>query len=83
MADLERELFLDGYYKAFGMASGPCELCRTCDPARGCRHPYQARPSMEACGIDVYQTARNNGFRLEVVRSEDCLCAFVGLVLID
>ena len=24
---LEREIFLDGYFKAFGMGAGPCELC--------------------------------------------------------
>jgi glyoxylase-like metal-dependent hydrolase (beta-lactamase superfamily II) len=26
---------------------------------RGCRHPDEARPAMEACGIDVFATARN------------------------
>ncbi len=83
VTSLERELFLDGYYKAFAMASGPCELCRSCDTAKPCRHPYQARPSMEACGIDVYQTARNNGFTLEVVRSGDSLCSFMSLILIE
>jgi predicted metal-binding protein len=80
---IEREMFLDGYYKAFGMASGPCDVCRTCDTGSPCRHPYQARPSMEACGIDVYQTARNNGFTLEVVRSGDSLCSFMSLILIE
>jgi len=80
---LERELFLDGYYKAFGMASGPCELCRKCDTSTSCKHPYQARPSMEACGIDVYKTARNNGFTLEVVPSGDSLCSFMALILIE
>jgi predicted metal-binding protein len=83
VSDLEREIFLDGFHKAFGMASGPCELCRACDTSGPCKHPYQARPSMEACGIDVYQTARNNGFRLEVVRSEDSLCSFMALILIE
>ena len=34
---LEREIFLDGYYKAFGMAAGPCQLCAKC--AKFCRHP--------------------------------------------
>jgi len=82
IADLEREIFLDGYYKAFGMASGPCRLCRSCD-TKLCRFPYQARPAMEACGIDVYQTARNNGFKLEVVRSEDACCSYVSMILIE
>jgi predicted metal-binding protein len=83
VADLEREIFLDGYYKAFGMASGPCRFCKHCDPSQPCKDPYQARPAMEACGIDVYRTARNNGFALEVVRSEDEPCSYLSLILID
>jgi predicted metal-binding protein len=27
---LEREAFLSGYYKAFGMGAGPCRLCERC-----------------------------------------------------
>jgi len=83
VADLEREIFLDGYYKAFGLAAGPCRLCRTCDITRQCEHPYTARPSMEACGIDVYQTARNCGFELEVVKTEDSPYSYIGLILIE
>jgi predicted metal-binding protein len=83
VADLEREIFLDGYYKAFGMASGPCRFCKSCDLTEPCRYPYGARPSMEACGIDVYQTARNNGFVLEVVRTEASPCSYLSLILIE
>jgi predicted metal-binding protein len=83
VTDLEREIFLDGYHKAFGLAAGPCRLCRTCDTTRDCKHPYIARPSMEACGIDVYQTARNCGFELHVVKTEDSPYSYVGLILIE
>jgi predicted metal-binding protein len=83
VADLEREIFLDGYHKAFGMASGPCRLCKPCDTDKPCKQPHRARPSMEACGIDVYQTARNCGFDLRVVRTEDCPYSYVALVLIE
>jgi predicted metal-binding protein len=83
VADLEREIFLDGYHKAFGLTAGPCRLCKTCDTTRDCKHPYVARPSMEACGIDVYQTARNCGFELEVVKTEDSPYSYVGLILIE
>jgi predicted metal-binding protein len=83
VADLEREIFLDGYYKAFGMTSGPCRLCRTCSTKKPCKYPYRARPSMEACGIDVYQTVRNNRFKLEVVTTEDSYCTYNGLILIE
>ena len=63
---LEREIFLDGYFKAFGMGAGPCQLCEKC--ARFCRHPDKTRPSLEACGIDVYTTVRSNGFPIKVLK---------------
>ena len=83
VTNLEREIFLDGYYKVLGMVSGTCKLCRICDTTKNCKHPYEARPSIEACGIDVYQTARNSGFKLEVVKSKDSLFSRVGLILIE
>jgi len=85
---LEREVFLDGRHKAFAMGSGPCSACDSC-PACGqnrrpvCRHPERARPSMEACGIDVYGTARSNGFPIEVLRDTGCEGNYYGLVLIE
>lgn len=80
---LEREIFLSGYYKAFGFGAGPCLLCKTCNVNGSCRHPGQARPSMESCGIDVFKTARTNGFRIEVVKNYDCRANYFGLVLIE
>lgn len=81
---LERELFLAGYYRAFGLGAGPCRLCEAaCAFAEGCRHPYEARPSMEACGIDVFQTARANGFQIEVVGDYDQPQHYFGLVLAE
>ena len=80
---LERDLFLAGYYRALGLGAGPCHLCRECAFGKGCRHPYQARPSMEACGIDVYQTARANGFKIEVVRTHRDPQHYFGLVLVE
>ncbi len=65
IVQLEIEVFLAGYYKAWSMGSGPCRLCEECDPTKLCKHGDKARPSMEACGIDVFKTARNNGFRSE------------------
>ena len=82
VATLEREIFLDGYYKALALGCGPCTLCKKCAP-NGCIHSHQARPSMEACGIDVFATARNNGFPIEVLKDKSCLENCYGLVLIE
>lgn len=83
MAFLEREAFLTGFHKAFAMGSGPCHLCDPCPLRYPCAHPEEARPSMEACGIDVYTTARNAGFSIEVARSRDCVANYFSLLLIQ
>jgi predicted metal-binding protein len=72
LIDLEGEIFKDGYYKAFVLLAGPCCFCKECSKVTGdeCRDRYKARPSMESCGIDVFQTARNNGFHIETLRDE-------------
>ena len=84
LARLERQAFLDGYYKAFAMGAGPCGLCESCNlDERECRHPTMARPAMEACGIDVYQTARGNGFSIEVVVKQTCPQNYYGILLLE
>ena len=82
-ADIERGAFLDGFYKALGLVAGPCRLCAECNVTGRCKHPYQARPSMESCGIDVYATARNSGLEMDVVTREDATSKFINLVLMD
>lgn len=84
VAKIEREAFLDGYYKAFAMGCGPCGLCDECNLADAeCRHPEEARPAMEACGIDVFQTARNNGFSVEVAKNRSSAQNYYGVVLLE
>ena len=83
VAQLEREAFLGGFYKAFAFACGPCGLCPTCAFEKGCRHPEQARPAMEACGIDVFRTAREAGFPIKVVTSRSCKQNYYGLLLVE
>ena len=83
IADLERTAFLGGFYKAFGFARGPCELCPTCAFEKGCRHPEEARPAMEACGIDVFQTARKAGLPIEVLTDRCGEQNCYGLLLLD
>jgi predicted metal-binding protein len=80
---LEIKLFLDGYYKAWSMGSGPCRLCQECDLTTSCKHGLEARPSMEACGIDVFKTARDNGFSIEVVRTREEERNIFGLILVE
>lgn len=78
---LEREAFKKGYHFALGLTSGPCRLCETCDPKNPCKHPWEARPSMEAVGIDVSKTAENAGFKIQWGTKETM--NLTALVLID
>jgi predicted metal-binding protein len=83
IASLEVEIFCDGYYKAWSMGSGPCDLCKECNLSGPCRYGFKARPSMEACGIDVFKTARDSGFPIEVVRTRDQEQNIFGLILVE
>ena len=82
VVQLEREIFLSGYYKTLGFGAGPCNLCSDCS-LKKCRYPDKARPSMEAAGIDVFKTARKAGFPIEVVNSFKRKPNYYGLVLVE
>jgi predicted metal-binding protein len=87
--ELELQVFLAGYYKAFAFVCGPCWSCKQCVVLKekgkklACRHPDLARPAMEAAGIDVFATARAAGLPIEVVRSTDDPQNYYALVLVE
>lgn len=84
VVDLERDIFLSGAWKAFGLGAGPCYFCNECAVEQEqCRHPERARPAMEACGIDVYSSVRKAGFPIEVVRTTSQCPNYYGLILVD
>jgi predicted metal-binding protein len=80
---MELEAFFAGLPAAFGMSAGPCDLCKECSLDDGCRHPDDARPSLEACGVDVFTTVKNNGFHIEVLTSTDQTPDYYSIVLLD
>lgn len=81
--DLERELFLDGYYFAFTLRA--CNYCRDCDVNKGlnCKNPDKIRPCEEMLGIDVFKTVRELNLPIDVLKSEGELQNFYGFVLIE
>jgi predicted metal-binding protein/SAM-dependent methyltransferase len=83
LLELEKEAFLSGFHKALAFGAGPCTLCRTCDTGKPCRFPELARPSMEASGMDVYETARRCGLTLEPVAASDGYVKYIGLLLLE
>jgi len=81
--ELERCAFLQGFYSALGFTAGSCKLCEKCDVEKGlCAKPQLARPSTESCGIDVFSTARNAGYEMEVLTSKEQEYRRYGLLLI-
>jgi predicted metal-binding protein len=83
MTALEAEAFKMGYRFAAAFAGGDCVLCEVCEGVDDgvCRHPFEARPSMEAVGIDVVATAQAAGLTVELpAADEPC---WTGLLLID
>lgn len=81
---IETLAFKQGFYLATGLIGGNCCLCRECvTPQSGelCRHPFEARPSMEALGIDVVKTCRKIGLQLTL--SSRKKVRWTGLVLLD
>lgn len=81
VVNLENYIFHTGYRKAFGLACGPCKKCEKCGDE--CIDPENTRPSLESCGIDVYQTVRNNGYEIEVLKTEDEKPDYYAMVLIE
>lgn len=53
--NLEKNLKKRGFYKAFGICALPCSLCEVCTIDTVCQYPEKARPTFQACGIDVPQ----------------------------
>ena len=65
---LEREVFFSGYHKAFLLFVDSCHLCAECASTRAeCKNPKSARPAPEAMAVDVFATARNCGYPIEVL----------------
>jgi predicted metal-binding protein len=84
LTKLERDAMMKGHRFALALSGGACSLCDECvgiSSGEPCRHPFQARPSMEAVGIDVILTAKNAGAGLEFPVKDDPL--WTGILLVE
>ncbi len=80
---LEKRAFLSGYHKAFAFTAGHCPVCDECPEDGICRFPDKARPSMEASGIDVYETAIRAGLTLQPVQEKMQYVKYFGLLILE
>jgi predicted metal-binding protein len=68
LLELEREVFLLGYHRAFLLFMDSCSVCKKCAGVRDeCKRPRLARPAPEAMAMDVYATVRKYGLPIEVL----------------
>ena len=68
LLELEREVFLAGYYKAFLLFMDSCNLCESCSGVREkCQNPKMSRPTPESMAVDVFETVRKIGYPIEVL----------------
>jgi len=87
---LEQFSFLNGYNKAFVFGLNHCPGCHTCAAESGeilCKHPLQARPSLEACGINVQKLTGFAGWtgRLkgQNIMQDDNNISLISLLLLE
>ncbi|WP_176226568.1 DUF2284 domain-containing protein [Candidatus Hakubella thermalkaliphila] len=78
---IESLAFSLGYHFVAGLAAGQCQICPKCAYPDPCPIPFRARPSMEALGIDVFETAQRAGLPIDFGVSGKPVC--VGLVLVS
>lgn len=82
--EVEASAFKKGFRFAAGLIGGECSLCDECTALlrnHQCIHPFRARPSMEAVGIDVVKTCENAGLSVHLSSADKV--KWTGLVLID
>jgi predicted metal-binding protein len=79
----ERMLFLEGYYKAFGLVGECCALCRECAFPENCRFPQEKRPTVESFSIDVIGTMQRIGITAHVAVQEKDTFSYYGMILLE
>jgi len=82
---LEKTALERGYRFAAGLIGGACRLCEKCVAETGgtsCRHPFEARPSMESMGIDVVATFERLGIEPPKFPLGDKV-EWIGLLLLE
>lgn len=83
ISQLETKALMQGNYFVAGFGAAQCRLCDECvgvSSGERCRHPFRARPSMEAVGIDIYQTCANAGLPINLLDRDNLY--FAGLLLL-
>ena len=87
---LERYTFLNGFPKAFVFGLNHCPDCNVCSVEEGvgaCKRPQIARPSLEACGINIRRLLELAGWEgaargVDVLKRDDRV-SLISLLLLE
>lgn len=82
LLELEKHAFLQGFKKALVFSAGPCSWCEQCADER-CRFPEKRRPSLESCGVDVFELAESCRMDLKPLKSSADFVQYIGLLLVE
>lgn len=80
--EIEKQAMLN-HQCSFAFALVLCVLCEECAHPEPCRHPDQARPSMDAYGIDIGKTIKPLGLKVEFNENGNLLPAWYSMVLLE
>nr|NQU93979.1 DUF2284 domain-containing protein [Bacteroidota bacterium] len=84
LLNIEREVFLSGFQKVFLLNQACCTVCKDCSNSRvDCTDKTNARPSPESFAVDVYQTVRNAGLDINVVKDSPAEMSKIAILLIE
>lgn len=84
LVTLERDVFLAGHPRAFVLFMDSCHLCPECVPDRAaCKEPALARPSPESMAVDVFATARQAGYPIDVLTDPAQMMNRYALLMVD
>ncbi|MBI9066104.1 MAG: DUF2284 domain-containing protein [Salinivirgaceae bacterium] len=81
---IEREVFIKGFHKTFLLNQAGCFKCKECSNNRAnCIDKVNSRPSLESFAVDVYQTVRNAGFEINVLKDSPAEMNKIAILLIE
>jgi predicted metal-binding protein len=84
LLQIEKEIFLSGFHKAFLLNQTCCSLCNDCSGNRkDCRDKKNSRPSPESFAVDVYQTVKNVELEINVVAENPAEINRIAILLIE
>jgi predicted metal-binding protein len=84
LLEIEREVFLAGYRKAFVLFTDECRLCVDCTGKRDdCKNKKDSRPSPESLAVDVFKTVSKYDFPINVLKNYNEVMNRYSILLVE